>query len=32
MLVELSAKIGEAVVVGRFEDDVLGCSYGIQCQ
>ena len=32
MLVELSAKIGKAVVVGRFEDDVLGCFYGTQCQ
>ena len=32
MLVELSAKIGKAVVIGRLEDDVLGCFYGTQCQ
>jgi hypothetical protein len=31
VLIELSEEIGEAVIVGGFEDDVLGCFYGIQC-
>jgi hypothetical protein len=31
VLIKLAAKIGQAVVIGGFQDDVLRYLYGIQC-
>ncbi len=31
VLIELAAKIGQSVVIGGFQDDVLRYLYGVQC-
>ena len=31
MLIKLAAKIGQAVIIGGFQDDVLRYLYGAQC-
>ena len=31
VLIKLAAKIGQAVVIGGFQDDVLRYFYGVQC-